>query len=162
MFATGSRVLNSARSCFLLDADFFFLRGRIKEKIPREKKILRLFFCAEYFFLPRMPQLLEVVKKSVMGDSLGTCEGTWCVQGLRDGTSDVASLILTLPPLGLDFHFDSPISTFLRIPTTSALFLGQLLPTSQPAQLWVFNLPVLLRITGSQFSPLHWRLFELG
>ena len=32
-----------------------------------------------------------------MGDSLGTCGGTWCVQEPRDGTGDEATLILTPP-----------------------------------------------------------------
>ena len=51
-----------------------------------------------------MPQILEVVKKSVMGDSLGTCGGPWCVRGPHDGTGDEASLILTPTPLSLDLH----------------------------------------------------------
>ena len=38
-----------------------------------------------------------------MGDSLGTCGGTWCVQGPHDGMGDEASLILTPPP-SLDLH----------------------------------------------------------
>ena len=60
-----------------------------------------------------------------MGDSLGTCGGPWCVRGPHDGTGDEASLILTPPPPSAWIYtLVSPISTFLRIPTTSTLFLG--------------------------------------
>ena len=45
-----------------------------------------------------MPQILEVVKKGVMGDSLGTCGGRGVCGDPSDSTGDEARLILT-PPL---------------------------------------------------------------
>ena len=130
---------------FFLDADYFFdvffsqkkysaqTRYFAPKKYSALKKYSDIFFCEKFFFLAQMPQNFRSGQKSVMGDSLGTSGGMWCVRGPRDGTDDQASLILTPPPPPcLDLHPVSPISTFLRTPTTSTLFLGRLLPTRTP------------------------------
>ena len=69
---------------FLRGNNFSYLKkySALEKNIPCYKKILRakqkysdIFFCAQYFFKAQMPQILEVVKKSGMRDSLGTCGG---------------------------------------------------------------------------------------
>ena len=85
----------------------------------------------------QMPQILEVVKKNVMGDSLGTCGGTWCVRGPRDGKGYVATLILTTPPPPGGPHFGRGSVASLILTRAPQLF-GRL-AVVEPHTLWYFG-----------------------
>ena len=85
---------------------FFLAKNiiRTKKYSALKKNTQTFFFSAEYFFFSANAANFRNGQKSVMGNSLGTCGGTWCVQGPRDGTGDEASLILPPPPPSLDLH----------------------------------------------------------
>ena len=67
------------------------------------KKYSQFFFSARSSFFRLHAANFRSGPKSVMGDSLGSCGGMWCVQGPLDGTGDVVSLILPPPPRGWIF-----------------------------------------------------------